>query len=82
VSVYAVSEHRRPAAEQDRDDVDADLVDESEGEVLPAHVGATHDGDIGVAGGCPRLVEGASGPSVTKVPPVSARPQTIPRPAQ
>src|SRR3982074_133030 len=52
-------EHSGAAIEQDRDEVDRDLVDETRGDVLPADGSPAHDRHVAVAGGGLRLLERA-----------------------
>jgi hypothetical protein len=48
-----------PVPEQDGHEVDPDLVDQAGRKVLPAEVGAAHDGHVLVAGGGSGLLERA-----------------------
>ena len=56
-----LAEHWGPGAEQDGNDVHADLVDQPLRQVLIGQSGAAHDGDIGVTGGGSRLFEAGIG---------------------
>lgn len=56
--VYAVKQ-ASATAEQDRDEVQADLLDQSRVQALADDVGATHDRDVIVAGSGTSLIEGA-----------------------
>ena len=60
-------EEPRAAAQEDRDDVELDLVHVSRGQVLIDDVGSPADEDVLVAGSFPRLRQADSIPSVTKV---------------
>src|SRR5688572_9360209 len=59
MSLVAIREHRRPAAEQHRYQMDLDLVDQAGAEVLPAEVGAAHHSNVLAAGYGPRLPQRA-----------------------
>jgi hypothetical protein len=56
----AAAEEPNAVAEQHRDEVNLDLVEESRGEELLDDVTATGDGDVPVAGGDASLLQAAS----------------------
>lgn len=52
----------RAAAEDDRRDVEAELVDQAAGDALADHIASAHDEDVRVAGRRARPVDGAAQP--------------------
>jgi hypothetical protein len=62
-----VGEERHATAEQDRDDVESQLVDDPGVEVLPDDGSTPRDADVAIAGRLAGQAQGGVGPSVTNV---------------